>query len=141
MFAHFCWFSQYCASFKQYWACTSNIERFCVRLLSRFYVIPFFIPATTANDLRLRRIFYPRFYPLHFFPYLNSSERASIFSLECSVPNKWITGTIFITSLVWSRPCRGIEPGPTALEASPIPLGYRGGGVLFIEKCKFLSPQ
>ena len=24
-----------------------------------------FIPATTANDLRLRRIFYPRFYPLH----------------------------------------------------------------------------
>ena len=27
----------------------------------------FSIPATTANDLRLRRIFYPRFYPLHFF--------------------------------------------------------------------------
>ena len=23
----------------------------------------FFIPATTANDLQLRRIFYPRFYP------------------------------------------------------------------------------
>jgi len=31
-----------------------------------------FIPATTANDLRLRRIFYPRFYPLHLFHYLNS---------------------------------------------------------------------
>ena len=30
----------------------------------------FFIPATTANDIRLRRIFYPRFYPLHFFPIL-----------------------------------------------------------------------
>ena len=43
--------------------------RFCV-------VIRFFIPATTANDLRLRRIFYPRFYPLHLFSYLNSWERA-----------------------------------------------------------------
>ena len=27
----------------------------------------FFIIATTANDLRLRRIFYPRFYPLYLF--------------------------------------------------------------------------
>ena len=27
----------------------------------------FSIPATTANDLRLRRIFYPIFYPLHYF--------------------------------------------------------------------------
>ena len=34
--------------------------RFCV-------VIRFFIPATTANELRLRMIFYPRFYPLHLF--------------------------------------------------------------------------
>ena len=30
----------------------------------------FFIPATTAIDLQLRRIFYPRFYPLHLFSYL-----------------------------------------------------------------------
>ena len=28
------------------------------------WTLGFFIPATTANDLRLRRIFYPRFYPL-----------------------------------------------------------------------------
>jgi len=35
-------------------------------------VIRFFIPATTANDLRLRRIFYPRFYSLHLFSYLIS---------------------------------------------------------------------
>ena len=34
-------------------------------------VIGFFIPATTANDLQLRRIFCPRFYPLHLFSYLN----------------------------------------------------------------------
>ena len=32
----------------------------------------FFFPATTANDLRLRRIFDPRFYRLHLFSYLNS---------------------------------------------------------------------
>ena len=31
-----------------------------------------FIPAATANDLRLRRIFYPRLYPLHLFSYLDS---------------------------------------------------------------------
>jgi len=30
----------------------------------------YFIPVTTVNDLRLRRIFYPRFYPLHLFPFL-----------------------------------------------------------------------
>ena len=62
--------------------------------------IGFFIPATTANDLRLWRIFYPRFYPFHLFSYLNSWERASIFPFECSVLNKGTTGTIFITSLV-----------------------------------------
>ena len=45
----------------------------------RFYVvIRFFIPTTTANDLRLQRIFYTRSYPLHLFSYLNSWERASI---------------------------------------------------------------
>ena len=37
-----------------------------------------FIPATTANDLRLRRIFYPRVYLSHLFSCLNSWERASI---------------------------------------------------------------
>ena len=71
----------------------------------------FFIPATTANDLRLRRIFYPRFYPLHLFFYLYSWEKASIFPFKCSVLNKGTTGTIFITSLVWRGPWLGIEPG------------------------------
>ena len=55
----------------------------------------FFIPATMANNLRLRRNFYPRFYTLHLFSYLNSWERASIFPFECSVLNKGTTGTIF----------------------------------------------
>ena len=78
-----------------------------------FCVVTFgcFIPATTANDLRLRRIFYPRFYPLHLFSYLNSWERASSFPFECWVLNKDTTGTIFITSLVWRGPWLGIEPG------------------------------
>ena len=71
----------------------------------------FFIPATTANDLRLRRIFYPRFYQLQLFSYLNSWERASIFPFECSVLNEGTTGTIFITYLVWRGPWPGIEPG------------------------------
>ena len=40
----------------------------------------------------------------------------------------------FITSLVWRDPWRGIEPlGPPALEASTLPLGYRGGG---LERCQ-----
>ena len=42
--------------------------RFCV-------VIRFFIP---ANDLRLRKIFYPRFYPLHYFLIL-ILEKAPVF--------------------------------------------------------------
>ena len=45
--------------------------RFCV-------VIRFFIPATTANELRLQRIFYLRFYPLHFFSYLNYWVNAQV---------------------------------------------------------------
>ena len=85
----------------------SDFCRFCV--VSRF-----FIPVTTANDIRLRRIFYPRFYPLHLFSYLNSWERASIFLFECSVLNKGTTGTICITSLVWRGPWLGIEPGTSS---------------------------
>ena len=88
----------------------------------------FFIPSTTANDLRLQRIFYPRFYPLHLFSYLNSWERASIFPFECSMLNKGTTGTIlkniwYDAVLDW-----GLNPGPPALEASTLALGYRGGG-------------
>ena len=77
----------------------------------------FFIPATTANDLRLRRIFHPRFYPLHLFSYLNSWERASIFPFECSVLNKGTTGIILITSLVWRGPWLGIEPGTSCIRS------------------------
>ena len=52
---------------------------FSVRLLSvlRGHSF-FFIAATTANDLRLRRIFDPRCYPLHYFPFL-ILEREPVF--------------------------------------------------------------
>ena len=46
-----------------------------------------------------------------YFSYLNSSEKASIFTFLCWVPNKNTTGTIFIASLVWRGPWLGIEPG------------------------------
>ena len=58
---------------------------------------------STFVVLRLRRIFYPRFYPLHLLSYLNS--------WECSVLNKGTTGAIFITYLVWRGLWLGIEPG------------------------------
>ena len=83
---------------------------FSIRHFGSAWSFGFFIPATTANDLRLQRIFYPRSYPLHLFSYLNSWEKASIFPFECSVLNKGSTGTIFITSLVWRGPGLGIEP-------------------------------
>ena len=41
----------------------------------------FFIPATTANGLRLRRSFYPRFYPLHFICPILIIEKEPVFSL------------------------------------------------------------
>ena len=55
-------------------------------------------------------------------------QKEPVFPFECWVLNKGTTGTIFITSLVWRGPWRGLNPGPPALEASTLPLGYRGGG-------------
>ena len=107
----------------------NNIHYILLAFLGSAWSFVFFIPVTTANDLRLRRIFYPRLYPLHLFSYLNSWERATIFPFECSVLHKGTTCTIFITSLVWRGPWLGIEPG-TSFEASNIPLGYRGGGII-----------
>ena len=79
---------------------------FSVRLLSVLRGHSFFSsPQQRPNDLRTRS------YTLLLFSYLNSWERASIFPFECSVLNKDTTGTIFITSLVWRGPWRGIKPG------------------------------
>ena len=73
--------------------------------------------------------FYTRFYPLHFFSYLNSSERASNvepFNVECQTREllvPFLLRCCYDAVLDW-----GLNPGPPALEASTLPLGYRGGG-------------
>ena len=51
----------------------------------------FFIPATMANDLRLRRILYPRFNPLHLF-YILILEKEPVFPfsmLSAKQENYW----------------------------------------------------
>ena len=64
----------------------------------------FFIPATTANDLRLRMI--SILYLIHYFIFLSYFLRKSqYFPFQCWVLNN----SIFITSLVWRDPSR-IEP-------------------------------
>ena len=98
-----------------------NFCRFCV-------VIWFFHPCHTVNDLQLRRIFYLRFYPLHVFFYLNSWERASIslINVQC------LTRALLVPFLycLWYGAVLDcwLNLGPPALEASTLPLGYRGGG-------------
>ena len=89
------------------WLNTDYSCFFSVRLLSVLRGHSFFHP---RHNSRLRRSFYPRFYLLHLFSYLNSWERTSIFPFECSMLNKGTTGTIFITSLVWRGPGLGIQP-------------------------------
>ena len=68
--------------------------------------------------------FLSRFYPLHFCPIV-ILEKGQYFAFECWVLNS----TIFIMSLVWRGPWLGLYLGPPALEASTLPLGYRGGGL------------
>ena len=72
-----------------------NFCRFCV-------VIRFFHPTTTANDLRLGRIYIPDLIHYIIFQY---------FPFQCWVLDKGTTGTIFLTCLVWRGPWLGIEPG------------------------------
>ena len=70
----------------------SNLIGFAYRHFDTFFLFlwsfTFSIPATTANELRLRRIFCPRFYPLHLFSYLHSSiswerDSISLFNVQC----------------------------------------------------------
>ena len=82
----------------------------------------------TINSIRYFEGFLYQILSIALCSYLNSWERASIFPFQCWVLNRGTTGTIFITSLVWRGPWLGIEPGPSAIEASTLPLGYRGGG-------------
>ena len=47
--------------------------------------------------------------------------------------NKGTTDTIFILSWYDAVLDWGLNPGPPVLEASTIPLGYRGGGIMYIK--------
>ena len=120
----------------------SDFCRFCV-------VIRFFIPATTANDLRLRKIFIPDF--IHYIfgrpmtsdfegflsqilsitclSYLNPSGIASIsrFNVECHTRELLVP---FILRFWYDAVLDlGFNQGPPELEASTLPLGCRGSGV------------
>ena len=60
------------------------------------------------------------------------SKRQTIQRQNKRYETDFTTGNIFITSLVWRGPWLGIKPGTSpSLEASTIPLGYRGGGTLW----------
>ena len=70
----------------------------------------FFIPATTANNLWNRRISIPDLIHHNIFSFY-FLRKSQLFPFQCWVPNKGITGTIFITSLVWRCHWLWFEPG------------------------------
>ena len=95
-------------------------------------VIRFFHPRHNAQWPPTSKNFYPRFYPLHFLSYLYSAERASIslFNVECQTRELLVPFLLrlwYDAVLDW-----GLNPGPPALEASTLPLGYRGGGTWYM---------
>ena len=69
----------------------------------------FFIPATKANDLRLRTISIPDFIHYIVCP-IFILQKEPVFPFLMWSANKGTTGIIFITSLVWHGPWLGIEP-------------------------------
>ena len=64
-----------------------------------------------------------------FCPYLNSSERASnsLFKLSAKQGHYWYH-LWYDAALDW-----GLNPRPSALDASTLPLDYRGGGILWYD--------
>ena len=77
----------------------------------------FFIPATTANDLQLRKIFYPRSYPLHYFLIL-ILEKEPVFPfsmLSDKQGNYWYH---FYIVFGMTRCLSGIEPGTSRTRCS-----------------------
>ena len=105
--------------------------------------IRYFHPRDNGQWPPTSKDFYPICYALHFLSSLYSSERASI------SPFKGITGTIFITSLVWRGPWLGIEPGisRTRSQHSTTRLSRRRCNLIFrlmfrqlcMCMCKFVS--
>ena len=92
-------------------------------------ILLLFIPATTANSDFAG--FLSQISSITLFSYLNSWERASIslFNVECSIREllvPFLKRLWYDVVLDW-----GLNPGPPALEASTLPLGYRGDGGLY----------
>ena len=92
----------------------SSVVSLSVWLLLVLQSVPrgksFFIPATTANDFRIRWISIPDF--IHYIFIVSLFLRKSkYFPFEYSVLNKGTPGTIFVTFLVWRGPWLGIETG------------------------------
>ena len=90
-------------------------------------VIRFFYPTTTANDLRLQRISIPDRILVHYFLIL-ILEKEPVFPFRMFSAKQGHYWYHFISSLVWRGHYWGLNPGPPALDASTVPLGYRGGG-------------
>ena len=115
-----------------YSICLSIIE--CINTILSFLafdfcgssvVILFFHPRHNGQWPPTSKDFYTRSYPLH--NYLNSWERASIslFNVECQTRELLVPFLYHLwydAVLDW-----GLNPGPPALEASTLPLGYRWG--------------
>ena len=96
-----------------------NFCRFCV-------IIRFFHSCHKGQWPPTSKDFYPRFYPLHFLSYLYSWERASVFNVECQTRKLLVP---FLSCLWYDAVLDwGLKPGHPAIEASTLPLGYRGGG-------------
>ena len=95
--------------------------RFCV-------VVRFFQPRHNGQWPPTSKDFYPRFDQLHFLTILilEKEQVFPFFNVECQtrvllVPFLW--RLMYDAVLDW-----GLNLGPPALDASTIPLGYRGGG-------------
>ena len=97
---------------------------FSVRLLSVLRGHSFFLPATTANDLRLRRTFYTRSYPLHYFCILFLEKEPVFPFLMLSAKKRELLVPFFITRSLTGDWTRDLPHSKQAL----LTLGYRGGG-------------
>ena len=92
---------------------------FCIRLLSVLRDHRFFHPRHDGQWPPTSKDFYTRSYPLHYFLiFILEKEPVFPFSmLSARQGNYWY-------HFGW-----GLNPEPPALEASTLPLGYRGGGI------------
>ena len=96
--------------------------RFCM-------VIRFFHPRHNGQWPPTSKDFYTRSYPLHYFPIL-IHEKEPVFSFWMFSTKQGHFWYHFYNIFGMTQTLTGgLNLGPPALEASTIPLGYRGGGV------------